>query len=42
MRFPGEPEAPAERMVYVTWVLEKRDGVWKLAAYHNSPILLPS
>jgi hypothetical protein len=24
-RFPGETEAPAERMVYATWVLEKRE-----------------
>lgn len=42
IRFPGETEVPAERMVYATWVLEKRDGTWLIAAYHNSPILLPS
>ena len=42
VRFPGETEIPAERMVYATWVLEKRDGTWLLAAYHNSPAVLPS
>ena len=42
VRFPGETEVPAERMVYATWVLEKRDGAWLLAAYHNSPAVLPS
>ena len=41
VRFPGETEIPAERMVYATWVLEKRDGTWRLAAYHNSPAALP-
>ena len=42
VRFPGETEVPAERMVYATWVLEKRGGAWLLAAYHNSPAVLPS
>jgi uncharacterized protein (TIGR02246 family) len=42
VRFPGETEIPAERMVYATWVLEKRGGTWRLAAYHNSPAVLPS
>jgi hypothetical protein len=42
IRFPGETEVPAERMVYATSVLEKRDGSWLLAAYHNSPAVLPS
>lgn len=42
VRFPGETEIPAERMVYATWVLEKRGGTWLLAAYHNSPAVLPS
>ncbi|MFI9596951.1 SgcJ/EcaC family oxidoreductase [Nonomuraea sp. NPDC052265] len=40
VRFPGETEVPAERMVYATWVLEKRDGAWLLAAYHNSPVVV--
>ena len=37
IRFPGETEVPADRMVHATWVLEKRDGAWLVAAYHNSP-----
>lgn len=41
VRFPGETEVPAERMVYATWVLEKRGGTWLVAAYHNSPAVLP-
>lgn len=24
-----------------TWVFEKRDGRWLIAAYHNSPTLPP-
>jgi uncharacterized protein (TIGR02246 family) len=40
--FPGQTEVPAESMVYATWVLEKRDGAWLVAAYHNSPAILPS
>ncbi len=42
VRFPGETEVPAERLVYATWVLEKRDGAWLLVAYHNSPAVVPS
>jgi len=42
LRFPGETEVPAERVVNATWVLEKRDGAWLIAAYHNSPAVLPS
>ncbi len=42
VRFPGETEVPAERLVYATWVLEKRDGAWLLVAYHNSPSVVPS
>ena len=42
IRFPGETEVPAERTVYATWVLEKRDGAWLIAAYHNSPAVVPS
>ena len=42
IRFPGETEVPADRMVYATWVLEKRDGTWLLVAYHNSPAVVPS
>ncbi len=36
--FPGESEVPADRAVYATWVLEKRDGAWLVAGYHNSPV----
>jgi uncharacterized protein (TIGR02246 family) len=27
--------------VNATWVFEKRDGRWLIAAYHNSPVLAP-
>ncbi len=37
--FAGESEVPESRKVYATWVLEKRDGRWLVAAYHNSPML---
>ena len=38
--FPGETEVPDDvRKVNATWVLEKRDGQWLIAAYHNSPVL---
>ncbi|MFE9574939.1 SgcJ/EcaC family oxidoreductase [Nocardia sp. NPDC006044] len=40
--FPGETEAPDERKVNATWVFEKRDGHWQIAAYHNSPALAPA
>jgi uncharacterized protein (TIGR02246 family) len=36
--FPGESEVPADRMVYATWVLEKRGDAWLVAGYHNSPV----
>ncbi len=42
VRFPGETEIPAERVVYATWVLEKRDGAWLVVAYHNSPAVVPN
>lgn len=35
--FPGETELPEERKVNATWALEKRDGRWLIASYHNSP-----
>lgn len=41
--FPGETEIPDDaRKVNATWVLEKRDGRWLIAAYHNSPVLPPA
>ncbi|MFE4976110.1 SgcJ/EcaC family oxidoreductase [Kitasatospora sp. NPDC056651] len=39
--FPGESEVPDTRKVNATWVLEKNDGSWRIAAYHNSPVLAP-
>ncbi|HEX8093527.1 SgcJ/EcaC family oxidoreductase [Jatrophihabitans sp.] len=39
--FAGETEVPEQRKIYATWVLEKRDGQWMIAAYHNSPKLAP-
>jgi uncharacterized protein (TIGR02246 family) len=39
--FPGETDVPDARKVNATWVLEKRDGRWLIAAYHNSPVLAP-
>ncbi|WP_042374855.1 SgcJ/EcaC family oxidoreductase [Streptacidiphilus neutrinimicus] len=39
--FAGETEVPDARKVNATWVLEKRDGRWLIAAYHNSPVLAP-
>ena len=35
--FPGQSEVPLEGRVNCTWVLEKQDGAWRIAAYHNSP-----
>ncbi|MFJ4672271.1 SgcJ/EcaC family oxidoreductase [Kitasatospora purpeofusca] len=40
--FPGETEVPDQRRVNATWVLEKRDDRWLIAAYHNSPVLAPA
>jgi uncharacterized protein (TIGR02246 family) len=41
--FAGETEVPDDlRKVNATWVLEKRDGQWLIAAYHNSPVLAPA
>jgi uncharacterized protein (TIGR02246 family) len=42
IRFPGETEVPADRMVFATWVLEKRGSACLVAAYHNSPAVRPS
>ncbi|GGV19455.1 hypothetical protein GCM10010495_38170 [Kitasatospora herbaricolor] len=39
--FAGESEVPDPRKVNATWVFERRDGRWLIAAYHNSPVLAP-
>ncbi len=39
--FGGETEVSDIGKVNATWVLEKRDGQWLIAAYHNSPVLAP-
>jgi uncharacterized protein (TIGR02246 family) len=39
--FAGETEVPDTGKVNATWVFEKRDGQWLIAAYHNSPVLMP-
>lgn len=40
--FAGQTEVPDAAKVNATWVLEKRDGRWLIAAYHNSPVLAPA
>lgn len=40
--FGGATEAPEEAKVNATWVFQKRDGRWLVAAYHNSPVLAPA
>jgi uncharacterized protein (TIGR02246 family) len=37
--FPGQTEVSEAGKVNATWVFEKRDGQWLIAAYHNSPVL---
>jgi uncharacterized protein (TIGR02246 family) len=39
--FAGQTEVPETSKANATWVLEKRDGEWLIAAYHNSPVLAP-
>lgn len=39
--FAGEDTVPEERKIHATWVFEKRDGRWMVAAYHNSPVHAP-
>jgi uncharacterized protein (TIGR02246 family) len=39
--FAGETEVLDTGKVNATWVFEKRDGQWFIAAYHNSPVLAP-
>jgi uncharacterized protein (TIGR02246 family) len=35
----GETDLPDTRKVNATWVFQKRDGQWLIAAYHNSPVV---
>jgi uncharacterized protein (TIGR02246 family) len=39
--FPGRTEVPDTAKVNCTWVFEKQDGRWLIAAYHNSPAVAP-
>jgi uncharacterized protein (TIGR02246 family) len=39
--FAGQTEVPDAGKVNATWVLEKQNGQWLIAAYHNSPVLAP-
>jgi uncharacterized protein (TIGR02246 family) len=39
--FAGQTGVPDTGRVNATWVFEKRDGQWLIAAYHNSPVLAP-
>ena len=39
--FAGENAVPGARQIHATWVFEKRDGRWMVAAYHNSPVQTP-
>jgi uncharacterized protein (TIGR02246 family) len=36
--FAGQTEVPDAGKVNATWVFERRDGQWLIAAYHNSPV----
>jgi uncharacterized protein (TIGR02246 family) len=36
--FPGQSQVPETGKVNATWVLQRRDGRWLIAAYHNSPV----
>jgi uncharacterized protein (TIGR02246 family) len=39
--FAGQTEVPDTGRVNATWVFERQDGQWLIAAYHNSPVLAP-
>jgi uncharacterized protein (TIGR02246 family) len=39
--FAGEDAVPEARKIRATWVFEKREGRWMVAAYHNSPVQAP-
>lgn len=35
---PGEVEVPDDRKIYATWIFQKSEEGWTVAAYHNSPV----
>jgi uncharacterized protein (TIGR02246 family) len=39
---PGETEVSPQRAIRATWVCVNDGGTWKLSAYHNSPINIPT
>jgi uncharacterized protein (TIGR02246 family) len=41
IQFAGEDTVPEANKIHATWVFEKRDGRWMIAAYHNSPVQEP-
>jgi uncharacterized protein (TIGR02246 family) len=36
--FPGQDAVASEGLIRATWVLVRRDGGWRIASYHNSPV----
>lgn len=39
---PGETTVAPEREIRATWVVVRDGDDWRLAAYHNSPVRVPS
>jgi uncharacterized protein (TIGR02246 family) len=39
---PGSDWPSDAQLIRATWVCVKRDGEWKISAYQNSPVNLPS
>ena len=40
--FAGEDAVLEARKIHATWVFEKQDDQWMVAAYHNSPVHAPA
>jgi uncharacterized protein (TIGR02246 family) len=36
--FRGQDAVASEGLIRATWVLVRRDGGWRIASYHNSPV----